>query len=64
MRLFGEAPVLVDITLDDLTIDVNEIEKHITEKTKAIITLHLLEKLKYSQQFFSLNFFIPFYLDY
>ena len=47
MRLFGEAPVLVDITLDDLTIDVNEIEKHITEKTKAIIPLHLLEKLKY-----------------
>ena len=38
----GAVPVLVDITLDDLTIDVNEIEKHITEKTKAIMPVHLL----------------------
>jgi len=38
----GAVPVLVDISMDDLTIKTDEIEKHINEKTKAIMPVHLL----------------------
>ncbi|MGE5363706.1 MAG: DegT/DnrJ/EryC1/StrS family aminotransferase [Bacteroidota bacterium] len=37
---FGATPVIVDVNRDTLNIDVSEIEKHITEKTKAIIPVH------------------------
>ena len=38
----GAIPVLVDVSLDDYTIDVEAIEKAITPKTKAIMPVHLL----------------------
>ena len=37
----GLVPVLVDITPDTLHIDVGQIKKHITTKTRAIITIHV-----------------------
>lgn len=39
--LAGGVAVFVDIRPSDLTIDVNQIEKKITSKTKAIIPVHL-----------------------
>ncbi len=36
----GATPVFCDVT-DDLNIDVNQIKKHITKKTKAIMPVHL-----------------------
>ncbi len=36
----GAKPVLIDCCYDDLTLDVNQIEKLITPKTKAIIPVH------------------------
>jgi len=38
-------PVLVDANLDTYTIDVNQIEAHITPKTKAILPVHLYGQL-------------------
>src|SRR5438128_8098159 len=37
----GATPVFVDIDLTDYNIDVTEIEKHISRRTKAIMTVHL-----------------------
>lgn len=37
----GAVPVFVDIDPNTLNIDVNQIESHITEKTKAILPVHL-----------------------
>ena len=37
----GAKPVFVDIDPDTLLIDVNKIESSITEKTKAILPVHL-----------------------
>lgn len=37
----GAKPVFVDAEPEYFTIDVNEIEKHITKRTKAIIPVHL-----------------------
>lgn len=37
----GAIPVLVDVSKDDFCIDLNEIEKAITSKTKAIIPVHI-----------------------
>lgn len=37
----GATPVIVDIHPDTWTIDPNQIEKHITPKTKAIMPVHL-----------------------
>lgn len=37
----GATPVFVDINPDDYNIDVAEIRKHINEKTKAIIPVHI-----------------------
>ena len=37
----GALPVFVDIEPDTLNIDVNEIERHITKKTRAILPVHL-----------------------
>ena len=39
IALVGATPVMVDIGADD-NIDVNQIEKQITEKTKAILAVH------------------------
>ncbi|GIV34590.1 MAG: cell surface polysaccharide biosynthesis protein [Chitinophagales bacterium] len=41
IALLGLKPVLVDIRPDTFNIDPDEIEKHITPKTKAIIPVHL-----------------------
>jgi CDP-6-deoxy-D-xylo-4-hexulose-3-dehydrase len=38
----GAVPVLVDVELSDFSININDIEDAITEKTKAIIPVHLL----------------------
>jgi dTDP-4-amino-4,6-dideoxygalactose transaminase len=37
----GATPVFVDIRLDDYNIDVSQIEKKITKKTKAVMPVHL-----------------------
>ncbi len=39
--LLGLKPVFCEVNKDTFTIDVNEIEKHITPKTKAIVPVHL-----------------------
>lgn len=41
IALLGLKPVLVDVHPDTFQIDVNEVEKHINEKTKAIVPVHL-----------------------
>lgn len=38
----GAVPVLVDVDLDTFNINIDEIEKAITEKTRAIMPVHLL----------------------
>lgn len=40
--VIGAVPVLIDVNLNDCTIDVSKIEKEITNKTKAIMPVHLL----------------------
>ena len=37
----GAKPIIVDVDIDDMTIDTSLIEKNITKKTKAIIAVHL-----------------------
>ncbi len=37
----GLKPVLVEPSIDDYNIDIRQIEKHITSKTKAILPVHL-----------------------
>ena len=37
----GAKPVFADINIDDYTIDFADVEKKITDKTKAIIPVHL-----------------------
>ncbi len=41
VALLGAKPVLADVNLEDFTIDVNQLESLITEKTKAIVPVHL-----------------------
>lgn len=41
ISVVGAKPVFVDVSLDDFNIDVNKIEKVITEKTKAIMPVHI-----------------------
>jgi perosamine synthetase len=40
VELVGATPVFVDISIDDFNIDVTQIEKRITAKTKAIMPVH------------------------
>ncbi|WP_235299260.1 DegT/DnrJ/EryC1/StrS family aminotransferase [Portibacter marinus] len=41
IALLGLKPVMVDVNLDDFNIKVDELEQYITEKTKAIVPVHL-----------------------
>lgn len=41
ISVVGAKPVFVDVSLDDFNIDVNKIEEAITERTKAIIPVHI-----------------------
>ena len=41
ISLIGAKPVFVDVSLDDFNIDINKLEEAITEKTKAIIPVHI-----------------------
>lgn len=41
ISVVGAKPAFVDVSLDDFNIDVNKIEKVITEKTKAIMPVHI-----------------------
>ncbi len=41
IALLGLTPVLVDVDPDTFTINIDEIKKNITDKTKAIIPVHL-----------------------
>ena len=38
--LRGAKPVFIDINVENLNIDINQIEKAITKKTKAIVIVH------------------------
>jgi perosamine synthetase len=40
LKLMGLVPIPVDISLDNLQIDTNEINKKISKKTKAILLIH------------------------
>ena len=40
----GATPVLVDVNLDDLNININSIKNNLTKKTKAILPVHLAGK--------------------
>jgi dTDP-4-amino-4,6-dideoxygalactose transaminase len=50
----GAKVVFADINKDDFTIDVIEVEKHINERTKAIIPVHLYGKLSNMDDLMSL----------
>jgi len=41
VALLGAKPVLADVNPEDFTIDVNQLESLITDKTKAIVPVHL-----------------------
>lgn len=41
ISVVGAKPVFVDVSLDDFNIDINKIEEAITEKTKAIMPVHI-----------------------
>jgi UDP-2-acetamido-2-deoxy-ribo-hexuluronate aminotransferase len=41
IALLGLKPIIVDVNADNFNINLKEIEKHITPKTKAIIPVHL-----------------------
>jgi dTDP-4-amino-4,6-dideoxygalactose transaminase len=41
IKLLGLTPVMVDVNQDDFLIDITQIEKAITPKTKAIVPVHL-----------------------
>lgn len=41
IRLAGAKPVFVDINEEDFTLDVNDLEKALSPRTKAIIVVHL-----------------------
>ncbi len=41
VALLGLKPVLVDVDIDNFTIDINSLEQAITPRTKAIIPVHL-----------------------
>ena len=42
LLLRGAKPIFVDINISDLNIDLNDLEKKITKKTKAIMLIHVL----------------------
>jgi len=44
------APVLVEPTLGHLEIDIDQIEHHITPKTKGVMTVHLYGRLAYNEK--------------
>lgn len=46
----GLTPILVEPSLDTLQIDANLIEAHLTEKTKAIMTVHLYGKCSITEK--------------
>ena len=50
----GLAPVLIDARMDTLQIDERLIEQHITQKTKALMTVHLYGKLSVTPQMLEL----------
>ncbi|NME35802.1 MULTISPECIES: DegT/DnrJ/EryC1/StrS aminotransferase family protein [Fusobacterium] len=41
ISVVGATPVFIDVRLEDFNIDVDKIEKAITEKTKAILPVHI-----------------------
>lgn len=45
ISVVGAKPVFVDVSLDDFNIDVNKIEEAITERTKAIMPVHIFGTL-------------------
>ena len=42
-------PVLVEPTFDHLEIDIDQIEQHITPKTKGVMTVHLYGRIAYNE---------------
>ena len=43
-------PVLVEPTFDNLEIDIDQIEKHITPKTKGVMIVHLYGRIAYNDR--------------
>ena len=43
-------PVLVEPTFENLEIDIDQIEKHLTPKTKGVMTVHLYGRIAYNDQ--------------
>jgi dTDP-4-amino-4,6-dideoxygalactose transaminase len=43
----GAKPVLCDVTLDSIFIDINELEKRLTSRTKAIMPVHYASSAKH-----------------
>ena len=43
-------PVLVEPTFENLEIDIDQIEQHITPKTKGVITVHLYGRIAYNDK--------------
>lgn len=43
-------PVLVEPTFDHLEIDIDQIEQHITPKTKGVMTVHLYGRIAYNEK--------------
>lgn len=47
----GFTPVFCDIKLSNLALDVEEVKKKITDKTKAILLIHILGSTVYPTSF-------------
>ena len=43
-------PVLVEPTFEHLEIDIDQIEQHITPKTKGVMTVHLYGRIAYNEK--------------
>ena len=43
-------PVLIEPTFENLEIDIDQIERHITPKTKGVMTVHLYGRIAYNEK--------------
>ena len=43
-------PILVEPTFEHLELDIDQIEQHITPKTRGVMTVHLYGRIAYNDQ--------------